>query len=156
MSATQMGTLDDRDVVRCNDCTLVQFVTRSGRCRKCLVPYEVESPPAPAVTVPAIAPGPAQGPPMRVGEAAGHLLRVIRAAYGLGTVEMARLLGVSRGQVYTYEQGKVDPSPRAIVCICMRLKIAPDAFIAAVEIAARAMVHNPARAVHAVRIGGLG
>lgn len=40
MSAVVLPSLDNRQVVRCLDCKLVQFATLSGNCRKCHAKYE--------------------------------------------------------------------------------------------------------------------
>lgn len=42
MSAHVTDTVDDRLVVRCSGCRLVQFATVSGSCRKCQASYEGE------------------------------------------------------------------------------------------------------------------
>lgn len=136
MSATQMSVQYCRDVVRCDDCTLVQFITRSGLCRKCHAPY-VSSEPVPE-SAPAPAPIAALPAEQQLGaaEAARQLLRVIRLAHSYNQKQWGDALGVTRQYIHKSESCGVDPTLRIIERICSRLGMQLPAFMAAVDIAA--------------------
>jgi ribosome-binding protein aMBF1 (putative translation factor) len=128
-----MGVLDGREVVRCDDCTLMQFVTRSGRCRKCQLPYEVA--PAP-LAIAAVDPEQTTAP-WDINSAFARLFKLVRQAKGLSQRQWASLLGMSKSYISKIENECAVPRSRTIVDICERLGIDPACFAEALEIAAR-------------------
>src|ERR1700742_1877310 len=55
LMATMMAPVEQREVLRCDHCSLVQFRTNSSLCRRCHKSLEVELPepePAPLAIVP--------------------------------------------------------------------------------------------------------
>src|SRR5260370_17191891 len=55
LMATMMASVEQREVLRCDNCSLVQFRTANALCRRCRKSLEVEEPepaPAPLALVP--------------------------------------------------------------------------------------------------------
>ena len=114
------------DLVRCGDCSLVQFRTASDKCRRCFKPLPslkpvVEEPVAAADL--AVAPGAYEetddGQPIaraernrRVGM--GSRLRACRIKMGLTQIEMAEKLNIPRTYLSRIENDRLLPGPLMI------------------------------------------
>ena len=102
--ATARVSLDAREVLRCNYCTLVQFRTSNSLCRKCHRPLDIEEPlvfgPQPVAK-----PGSAD-PGLRV---AGQV-RDIRKARHLSQRQLANRMQVPRTYISKIENGKAIPT----------------------------------------------
>jgi ribosome-binding protein aMBF1 (putative translation factor) len=97
--ATFVREFDGRAVVRCDRCELVQFDTRTGRCRRCQASlYEaLQEPPGSAVP-------PARSFTVSSTSAVGFIVRLLRQAHGMTQSELAERLGVHRNWVNLVER----------------------------------------------------
>lgn len=106
--ATAVVSLDAREVVRCEHCTLVQYRTNNSLCRRCHKPLEIEEP-APVL-------GPVAVPVGRVAASAEPGLQVaaqvrdIRRARHLSQRQLASRMQVPRTYISKIENGKAIPT----------------------------------------------
>ena len=101
-----MAPVEQREVLRCDHCSLVQFRTANALCRRCHKCLEVEEPePAPAplalVTTPA-----AQEGGLQVATA----VRDLRHVRNLSQRQLAARMGVPRTYISKIENGKAMPT----------------------------------------------
>jgi transcriptional regulator with XRE-family HTH domain len=108
--ATTLATVEAREVLRCDHCSLVQFRTSDSHCRRCRKPLEIEEPepqllslvPAPS-HYPTHAPAP---PSIDVAKA----VRDLRHTRGLSQRELALRMNVPRTYISKIENGKAMPT----------------------------------------------
>lgn len=105
--ATTLVSLDSREVVRCEHCTLVQFRTHNSLCRKCHKPLDIEEPPA---LGPVAVPDPRQQPEMEAGLRVATQVREIRVARHLSQRQLAGRMQVPRTYISKIENGKAIPT----------------------------------------------
>ena len=105
---------DDREVLRCLHCQLVQFRTRNNLCRRCRA--DLDAVPAPAVAAPALTPAPLQ-PGLETAEASGvpvpnvaSAIRACRRRRGLSQRQLAERMRVPRTYVSKIENDKATPT----------------------------------------------
>ncbi len=101
-----MASVEQREVLRCDHCSLVQFRTSSATCRRCKKALEVEKPGpvlAPLSLVPALA-APANG--LQVAAA----VRDLRHVRNLSQRQLAGKMGVPRTYISKIENGKAMPT----------------------------------------------
>lgn len=123
--ATNLATVETREVLRCEHCSLVQFRTSNSLCRRCHKPLEVEEPePLQPQLVPA-----AQG-----AEADGidvaRAVRDIRTSRNISQRQLAARMNVPRTYISKIENGKAMPTLSSLerlahaleVDICMLLR----------------------------------
>lgn len=104
--ATTLVSLEAREVVRCEHCTLVQYRTSNSLCRRCHKPLEIEEP------------VPVRGPVVvsdmaSHGEAGLHVagqVRDIRRARHLSQRQLAGRMQVPRTYISKIENGKAIPT----------------------------------------------
>jgi len=87
-----MASVEQREVLRCDHCTLVQFRTANAQCRRCHKSLEVELPepePAPIALVP---PQPEKEGGLQVATA----VRDLRHVRNLSQRQLAARMGVPR------------------------------------------------------------
>jgi DNA-binding XRE family transcriptional regulator len=119
---------EERPVVRCAHCALVQFVTSDGNCRRCRRPAQpsTEPPSSPAAVPEATAIMGVRNPHAID---AAWALRTWRHVMGLSQ----RQLGVRVGMVRTYicriETGRAAPSALQILRLCGGLGITVADFL---------------------------
>ncbi len=102
----------DREVVRCGNCRLVQYRTRSGNCRRCL---RNPLPPKPALTNPTPASVPAkETDESGTGLDAGFYLNEILTGLNIRQRNFARKSELSRSHVSKIVNSKNDPSPTTL------------------------------------------
>ncbi len=109
--ATTLATVEAREVLRCEHCSLVQFRTMDSHCRRCRKPLELEEPePQMLSLVPPLAhssaPASAPVPSVDVAEA----VRNLRHARGLSQRELALRMRVPRTYISKIENGKAMPT----------------------------------------------
>jgi transcriptional regulator with XRE-family HTH domain len=113
--ATVLAPVDAREVVRCDRCSLVQFRTNNGICRRCHLSLDDE-PEAPAC-IEAVAPAPAQ--PVN-GLNVAATIRSLRQKSGLSQRQLAQRMNVPRTYVSKIENEKAMPT----ICSLERLAVA--------------------------------
>ena len=103
--ATMMAPVEQREVVRCDNCSLVQFRTVNMMCRRCRKSLEVEEPepaPAPISIVPT---QPAADGGLQVATA----VRDLRHVRNLSQRQLAELCGTTQSSIARLERGGRPP-----------------------------------------------
>lgn len=103
--ATTLATIEAREVLRCEHCSLVQFRTHNSLCRRCHKPLEIEEPESlqPQLIPPASEPG---AETINVARA----VREIRASRNLSQRQLAERMSVPRTYISKIENGKAVPT----------------------------------------------
>jgi transcriptional regulator with XRE-family HTH domain len=122
MSAVVVGSVDQRQVVRCLQCSLTQFAGNNGLCRKCKRPLEdpemqeVEAPfePTEPETISANSP---------LAITLAETIRRVRRLSGLSQRELAKRMGVPRTYVSKIENEKATPTLSSIERISAALMV---------------------------------
>jgi transcriptional regulator with XRE-family HTH domain len=105
--ATTLAPVENREVVRCDDCHLVQFRTVNNLCRKCRRSLDEDEP------------EPILAQPLPVSEAANECrsevqvaqaIRGLRQSHGLSQRQLALRMGVPRTYVSKIENEKATPT----------------------------------------------
>src|ERR1017187_5583753 len=99
LMATMMASVEQREVLRCDHCSLVQFRTANDLCRRCHKCHEVELPvaePAPLALVP---PLPEKSGGLQVASA----VRDLRHVRNLSQRQLAARMGVPRTYISKIE-----------------------------------------------------
>jgi transcriptional regulator with XRE-family HTH domain len=92
--ATTLVSVETREVVRCDFCSLVQYRTSNSLCRKCRKPLDVEEPPHPVLQ---LVPHPTAAPSAEAGLQVAGQVRDIR-------------MQVPRTYISKIENGKAIPT----------------------------------------------
>ena len=120
--ATTLVSLETREVVRCDYCSLVQYRTINSLCRKCRRPLDVEEP-AP-VALPQLVASPIT--PQATAEAglqvAGQV-REIRKARHLSQRQLAGRMQVPRTYISKIENGKAIPTLGSLERLAAALQV---------------------------------
>ena len=113
-----------REVLRCEKCGCVQFITHNLLCRKCYAPLY---PPEPEV-VPISQDGSLKTPPKPKIEREkpnsphfGPILRILRLKLGLSQQSISYITGVPRAYISRVEGGYTHPGPVILKSICFAL-----------------------------------
>ena len=123
--ATILATVETREVLRCEHCSLVQFRTSNSLCRRCHKPLEIEEPePLQPQLVPAAQETDADGIDV------ARAVREIRASRNLSQRQLAARMNVPRTYISKIENGKAMPTLSSLerlanaleVDICMLLR----------------------------------
>jgi transcriptional regulator with XRE-family HTH domain len=105
--AIALVSLETREVVRCEHCTLVQYRTSNSLCRRCHKPLDIEEPIV-------LGPQPVPSPfPQGSAEAGLHVagqVRDIRKARHLSQRQLASRMQVPRTYISKIENGKAIPT----------------------------------------------
>lgn len=120
LMATMMAPVEQREVVRCDHCSLVQFRTGNALCRRCKKCLEIEEPkPAPAALelVPATPP-----------TTTGHLqvataVRDLRHVRNLSQRQLAGRMNVPRTYISKIENGKAMPTLSSLDRLARALQV---------------------------------
>ena len=105
--ATTLAPVENREVVRCDHCHLVQFRTVNNLCRKCRTSLDEDEPqPILAVPVPAVEPASTSRSEVQVAQA----IRNLRQRCGLSQRQLALRMGVPRTYVSKIENEKATPT----------------------------------------------
>jgi transcriptional regulator with XRE-family HTH domain len=110
-----MESEGDREVVRCGVCGLVQYLTRSGNCRRCLrlLPPKVDlmMPPPPPMELPGDDRQLFESWPNReTVENIGQRIRQLRESRGMTQSQLQARSRVSRSYLSRIESGQMTPS----------------------------------------------
>jgi transcriptional regulator with XRE-family HTH domain len=112
--------MDPREVVRCDNCKLVQYRTINSLCRKCHKPLDVEEPPVAspvAVGIHAVEPSTEAGL-----QVAGQV-RDIRRARHLSQRQLAGRMQVPRTYISKIENGKAIPTLGSLERLAAALEV---------------------------------
>jgi transcriptional regulator with XRE-family HTH domain len=122
--ATTLAPVENREVVRCDDCHLVQFKTANNLCRRCRASLDEDEPDpilTPAVPV-AVA---EQGD--RSGIEVAKAIRNLRQRCGLSQRQLAMRMGVPRTYVSKIENEKATPTLSSLERLAQALEVTvPD------------------------------
>ena len=105
-SPTALASVETREVVRCEYCTLVQYRTSNSLCRKCHKPLDIEEPFV-------LGPQPVLSPAFHSTDAGLHVaaqVRDIRKARHLSQRQLASRMQVPRTYISKIENGKAIPT----------------------------------------------
>jgi transcriptional regulator with XRE-family HTH domain len=117
--ATMMASVEQREVLRCDHCSLVQFRTLSALCRRCHKGLEIEPPqaePAPIALVPAAA-------EKQDGLQVATAVRDLRHVRNLSQRQLAARMGVPRTYISKIENGKAMPTLSSLDRLARALKV---------------------------------
>src|ERR1700743_1459170 len=101
--ATTLATVEAREVLRCERCTLVQFRTANSLCRRCHKPLDIEEAPAPA---PRLVPSNPSVEPPPEGLQVDRAVRDLRRMRHLSQRQLAGRMQVPRTYISKIENGK--------------------------------------------------
>jgi transcriptional regulator with XRE-family HTH domain len=105
--ATAPVSIETREVVRCEHCTLVQYRTSNSLCRKCHRPLDIEEP---FPLGPQVVPGPSPHSAADAGLHVAAQVRDIRKARHLSQRQLASRMQVPRTYISKIENGKAIPT----------------------------------------------
>jgi transcriptional regulator with XRE-family HTH domain len=117
--ATMMASVEQREVLRCDHCSLVQFRTANALCRRCHKGLEVELPepePAPLTLVPS-------PPEKQDGLQVATAVRDLRHVRNLSQRQLAARMGVPRTYISKIENGKAMPTLSSLDRLARALKV---------------------------------
>lgn len=103
--ATNLATVEAREVLRCEHCSLVQFRTANSLCRRCHKPLEIEEP---EPLQPQLVPVSQEPDTDRIDVA--RAVREIRNSRGLSQRQLAGRMNVPRTYISKIENGKAMPT----------------------------------------------
>jgi transcriptional regulator with XRE-family HTH domain len=117
--ATTLAPVDSREVVRCDHCSMVQFRTVSGLCRRCRASLDHEEPPAvEAAPEPQLASAPAS-----VALQVATAIRALRQRNGLSQRQLALRMRVPRTYVSKIENEKATPTLSSLERLATALEV---------------------------------
>jgi len=118
--ATNLVSLETREVVRCDYCSLVQFRTSNALCRKCHKPLDVEEP---AATAPQLVTSHAAPSCTEAGLQIAGQVREIRNARHLSQRQVAGRMQVPRTYISKIENGKAIPTLGSLERLAAALEV---------------------------------
>lgn len=118
--ATTLATVEAREVLRCDHCSLVQFRTVNSLCRRCRKPLEVEGTPAPA---PQLVVAPQEAPAEEGGLQVARAVREARRSRSLSQRQLAGRMQVPRTYISKIENGKACPTLSSLERLATALEI---------------------------------
>jgi transcriptional regulator with XRE-family HTH domain len=116
--ATVLAPVDSREVVRCDICSLVQFRTNSGTCRKCHNSLD----PEPAILAPEPEPEP-EANASHHGMNVAATIRSLRQKSGLSQRQLAERMKVPRTYVSKIENEKATPTLSSLERLATALQV---------------------------------
>jgi transcriptional regulator with XRE-family HTH domain len=117
--ATMMASVEQRDVLRCDHCSLVQFRTANAMCRRCHKCLEVELP-EPEVAPIALVPSQSE---KEGGLQVAAAVRDLRHVRNLSQRQLAARMGVPRTYISKIENGKAMPTLNSLDRLAKALKV---------------------------------
>jgi transcriptional regulator with XRE-family HTH domain len=117
--ATMMAPVEQREVLRCDHCSLVQFRTVNSLCRRCHKTLEVELPEpvaAPLELVP-------QQAAAETGLQVATAVRDLRHVRNLSQRQLAARMGVPRTYISKIENGKAMPTLSSLDRLARALRV---------------------------------
>jgi transcriptional regulator with XRE-family HTH domain len=114
-----MAPVEQREVLRCDHCSLVQFRTANALCRRCHKCLEVEEPepaPAPLALV-------SQAPAASEGLQVATAVRDLRHVRNLSQRQLAARMNVPRTYISKIENGKAMPTLSSLDRLAKALQV---------------------------------
>ena len=118
--ATTLVSVDTREVVRCDFCSLVQYRTSNSLCRKCRKPLDMEEPPHPVLQ---LVPHPSTPQSAEAGLQVAGQVRDIRKARHLSQRQLAGRMQVPRTYISKIENGKAIPTLGSLERLAAALEV---------------------------------
>jgi transcriptional regulator with XRE-family HTH domain len=116
-----MAPVEQREVLRCDHCSLVQFRTSSAMCRKCRKPLDVEVPEP--VAAPALLLVPPAAPSGDSGLQVATAVRDLRRVRNLSQRQLAGRMNVPRTYISKIENGKAMPTLSSLERLARALQV---------------------------------
>jgi transcriptional regulator with XRE-family HTH domain len=117
--ATTLATVEAREVLRCEHCSLVQFRTSNSLCRRCHKPLEVEEPEPPMPQLVVASAVQANEDDIDVARA----VRDIRHSRGMSQRQLAGRMQVPRTYISKIENGKAMPTLSSLERLATALEV---------------------------------
>ena len=114
-----MAPVEQREVLRCDHCSLVQFRTISALCRRCHKSLEVELPEPVAAPLAIVASAPVQAGGLQVAQA----VRDLRHVRNLSQRQLALRMNVPRTYISKIENGKAMPTLSSLERLANALQV---------------------------------
>ena len=132
--ATTLAPVENREVVRCDHCHLVQFRTVNNLCRKCRTSLDEDEPePILAQPMPVMEPVSTSRSEVQVAQA----IRSLRLQHGLSQRQLALRMGVPRTYVSKIENEKATPTLSSLARLADALTVSvPDLLTACSSVTA--------------------
>lgn len=118
--ATTPVSVETREVVRCDFCSLVQFRTSNSLCRKCRRPLDIEEP---APLAPQLVTAQAPAATTEAGLQVAGQVREIRRARHLSQRQLAGRMQVPRTYISKIENGKAIPTLGSLERLAKALEV---------------------------------
>lgn len=118
--ATTLAPVDSREVVRCDDCHLVQFRTVNNLCRRCRASLD-EDEPEPILSPAMPQPEASEGSHSEIHVA--KAIRSLRQRGGLSQRQLAMRMGVPRTYVSKIENEKATPTLSSLARVARALEV---------------------------------
>ncbi|HUY80921.1 MAG TPA: helix-turn-helix transcriptional regulator [Acidobacteriaceae bacterium] len=116
--ATNLATVETREVLRCEHCSLVQFRTSNSLCRRCHKPLEIEEP---EPLQPQLVPASQESHEDRIDVA--RAVRDIRNSHNLSQRQLAGRMNVPRTYISKIENSKAMPTLSSLERIANALEV---------------------------------
>ena len=118
--ATTLAPVENREVVRCDHCYLVQFRTVNNLCRRCRTSLDEDEPePILAPQIAATEPDRGEGSDVQVAGA----IRMLRQGHGMSQRQLALRMGVPRTYVSKIENKKAIPTLSSLERLAAALEV---------------------------------
>ncbi len=118
--ATTLVSVETREVVRCDYCSLVQYRTSNSLCRKCHRPLDVEEP---AHQVPQLVAAQPAAASAEAGLQVAGQVREIRRSRHLSQRQLASRMQVPRTYISKIENGKAIPTLGSLERLASALEV---------------------------------
>jgi len=120
--ATMMAPVEQREVLRCDHCSLVQFRSANSLCRKCRKPLDVEEPEPVAAPALSLVPPAAQSSEDS-GLQVATAVRDLRRVRNLSQRQLAGRMNVPRTYISKIENGKAMPTLSSLERLAKALQV---------------------------------
>jgi transcriptional regulator with XRE-family HTH domain len=118
--ATTLAPVENREVVRCDHCYLVQFKTVNNLCRRCRTSLDEDEPePIFAPPIEAVATEASDRSEVEVATA----IRMLRQRHGMSQRQLALRMGVPRTYVSKIENQKATPTLSSLERLAQALEV---------------------------------
>ena len=114
-----MAPVEQREVLRCDHCSLVQFRTVNSLCRRCHKSLEVEEPEPAPTPLSIVPPAPAATEGLQVATA----VRDLRHVRNLSQRQLAARMNVPRTYISKIENGKAMPTLSSLDRLAKALQV---------------------------------
>ncbi len=118
--ATTLATVEAREVLRCDHCSLVQFRTTNSLCRRCHKTLETDEP---EILRPQVAEPVPQTANQQSGLQVAKTVRDIRRTKALSQRQLANRMQVPRTYISKIENGKAMPTLSSLARLASALEV---------------------------------